>query len=134
MKWFDCAGIIGVMLFAAPSYAYARGGEEIGGLITSLLIGILVCGVIFLILREVVCWYWKINQQIALLSEIRDTLMNIAGNKKKPLQVKMIDKKAEEKKVVVSEGRWICPSCDEPNMENYDLCSNCGQKVVKEQG
>jgi hypothetical protein len=27
-----------------------------------------------LVFREVVCWYWKINQNIALLTEIRDLL------------------------------------------------------------
>lgn len=49
-----------------------------GGSITStLLITLVVLAVIFLVLREFFCWYWKINQRIALLTEIRDRL---AGN------------------------------------------------------
>ena len=36
----------------------------------------LICVVIiFLVFREVICWYWKINQNIALLTEIRDLLV-----------------------------------------------------------
>jgi len=41
---------------------------------TSALIAILVVIVIFFIARELVCWYWKINLQVALLTEIRDLL------------------------------------------------------------
>lgn len=46
-----------------------------GGSVTStLLITLVVLAVIFLVLREFFCWYWKINQSIALLTEIRDLL------------------------------------------------------------
>lgn len=46
-----------------------------GGSVTStLLITLVVLVVIFLVLREFFCWYWKINQSIALLTEIRDLL------------------------------------------------------------
>lgn len=45
-----------------------------GNFISSLLITLAVLVVIFLVLREVVCWYWKINSSIALLTEIRDLL------------------------------------------------------------
>lgn len=40
----------------------------------SALIAILVVIVIFFIARELVCWYWKINLQVTLLTEIRDLL------------------------------------------------------------
>jgi hypothetical protein len=30
--------------------------------------------VLFLLFREVICWYWKINRHITLLTEIRDLL------------------------------------------------------------
>jgi hypothetical protein len=35
--------------------------------------------IIFLVFREVFCWYWKINQNVALLTEIRD-LLTAKGN------------------------------------------------------
>jgi len=38
-----------------------------------LFVGI-VLAVIFLVCRELFCWYWKINQNVALLTEIRDLL------------------------------------------------------------
>jgi hypothetical protein len=41
----------------------------------TLWIGLCVFIIIFLILREINCWYWKINQSIALLTEIRDLLI-----------------------------------------------------------
>ncbi len=43
----------------------------------TLFLGALIVGfviVMFLVLREVVCWYWKINRGIELLTEIRDLL------------------------------------------------------------
>jgi hypothetical protein len=30
--------------------------------------------IVFLIARELVCWYWKINETVRLLTEIRDLL------------------------------------------------------------
>lgn len=49
--------------------------SNFGGNITSgLLIALVVLVVIFLICRELFCWYWKINQRVALLTEIRDLL------------------------------------------------------------
>ncbi|WP_300158346.1 hypothetical protein [Solidesulfovibrio sp.] len=38
-----------------------------GGGLVSLLITLLVLIVIFLVCREIVCWYWKINRAVELL-------------------------------------------------------------------
>jgi hypothetical protein len=46
--------------------------------IGTILVGLLVAAVVFLILREFFCWYWKINQRIELLTEIRNLLRNQA--------------------------------------------------------
>lgn len=35
---------------------------------------LLVLLIVFLIGRELVCWYWKVNERTALLTEIRDLL------------------------------------------------------------
>jgi len=48
---------------------------------SSYLIGIFIIGLIFLIFREIICWYWKINQQVALLTEIRDFLSDMSEKK-----------------------------------------------------
>jgi C-terminal processing protease CtpA/Prc len=45
-----------------------------GNMMGGLLVFAVVIIVIFLVCREIVCWYWKINQNVALLTEIRDLL------------------------------------------------------------
>lgn len=35
---------------------------------------LLVLLIVFLIGRELICWYWKVNERTALLTEIRDLL------------------------------------------------------------
>jgi hypothetical protein len=39
----------------------------VGGGWVSLLITIVIVAAIFLICRELVCWYWKVNRAMALL-------------------------------------------------------------------
>jgi hypothetical protein len=48
--------------------------DTVGNSLATLLVALAVLTIIFLICREIVCWYWKINQSIALLTEIRDLL------------------------------------------------------------
>jgi len=38
---------------------------------------------------------------------------------------------AKELKVIVHDGKWTCPSCNEPNLEFHDSCDNCGQEMEK---
>jgi len=69
--------LIFISLFLLPLDAYAYGGSDFtqNRLIT-FLITFLILAVIFLILREIMCWYWKINESISLLNEIRNLLKN----------------------------------------------------------
>lgn len=53
--------------------------EGLGNSLGALAIFLIITIVIFLICRELVCWYWKVNQSVALLTEIRDLLKNQAG-------------------------------------------------------
>jgi len=52
------------------SRKYHFKGESMG----EALVGIAVALVVFLICREIVCWYFKYNAMVALLTEIRDLL------------------------------------------------------------
>ena len=36
--------------------------------------GLVVLIIIFLICREVICWYWKINESVELLKDIKSEL------------------------------------------------------------
>ncbi len=44
-----------------------------------------ICLVIFLICREIVCWYFKMNEVVSLLKDIKASLQNNAPNKKTEL-------------------------------------------------
>jgi hypothetical protein len=57
----------------------------------SVIIGILVVLVIFFICRELVCWYWKINESITLLTEIRDALVSASKNQAKEPKITSTD-------------------------------------------
>jgi hypothetical protein len=46
----------------------------LAALLGPLLIGGLIAFVVFLISREFFCWYWKINEMVGLLSDVRDLL------------------------------------------------------------
>jgi len=54
--------LAGTSLFA--QYNRNSGG---GGSIVGIIIGVIIGAIIiFLICREIICWYWKINKLVAL--------------------------------------------------------------------
>ena len=60
-----------------------------GHLVTIIIIAVIVFVVIFLILREVNCWYWKINERISLMNEQNDLLRKLISGSKYPEKVKV---------------------------------------------
>jgi len=71
------------------------------GILPTLIVGgssVLFSVAIWLIMRPVVCWYFKINKNIELLSEIRDLL------KKQNVNQKSIIKNLPE-----DNSRWVPP-------------------------
>lgn len=84
-------------------------GEAVQGLLYG--IGVLAAIVVlFIICREIICWYWKINQNIQLLTEIRDELRHLRGTA--PTQ-KLEDKVQDKEGAVLPKqdegGRYIIP-------------------------
>jgi hypothetical protein len=57
-------------------YGFGNSGNILG-IIIGVLIGIII---VFLICRELVCWYWKINRLVALMEEQNDLLKNMKNN------------------------------------------------------
>lgn len=49
--------------------------------IASLFLILGISFVLFIILREVMCWYWKINEVVILLKGIDNKLSNTESNK-----------------------------------------------------
>ena len=46
-----------------------------------ILVSVLILVLIFLIIRELLTWYWKINEIVLLLREIRDNTSGPGGNR-----------------------------------------------------
>ncbi|MHB1620860.1 MAG: hypothetical protein ACYCTY_12915 [Sulfuricella sp.] len=46
----------------------------ISNLVGGVLIFFIIAIIVFLVCREIVCWYFKINRNVELLTEIRDLL------------------------------------------------------------
>ncbi|HKV54935.1 MAG TPA: hypothetical protein VJN94_09855 [Candidatus Binataceae bacterium] len=44
---------------------------------TVILIGIVVVVLVFLAIRRIICWYWKINRMVALLESIDSSLKQL---------------------------------------------------------
>ncbi len=50
------------------------GSGSVAGTLGTALVVLVIAIIVFLVFREVVCWYWKINKTVDLLTEIRDLL------------------------------------------------------------
>lgn len=73
-----------LVLAMLPMSLFAQAPASGGSGIFSLLVIILVCVLIFIVCRELVCWYWKINKTIANQEEIIRLLKRIADEKEAP--------------------------------------------------
>jgi hypothetical protein len=58
---------------------FNQGAAEVGSLIV-FGVGLLIVFMLFLLMREIWCWYWKINQAMERLYEIQQLLRNIDRN------------------------------------------------------
>ena len=56
-------------------------GEFGGNILSGLMIFSIILIVIFLACREIVCWYFKINQTVSLLTEVRNLLAATKGSR-----------------------------------------------------
>lgn len=45
-----------------------------------IIFALLAFVIVFLLLREFFCWYWKINERISLLEQIKKSLEQIRAN------------------------------------------------------
>lgn len=64
-------------LFAQTSIPSPAIGE-----IGSVLMVLLICVIIFIVCRELICWYYKINKMVSNQEEIIRLLKKIAGEDK----------------------------------------------------
>ena len=97
--------ILPIFLFISiSSYLYALFGPIGPTELIGVLFVLILIVVILLILREVLCWYWKINERVSLLKDIQKSIASIRENgEKKERQNNYVGKdfhvdKVEEKK------------------------------------
>lgn len=65
--------------------------------ILMMLIALIVLIIVFLIARELVCWYWKINESLEVLKEIRDLLAAQQKGNQRSLSPAEKEEKARKK-------------------------------------
>jgi hypothetical protein len=102
--------------------------DGIGSSLGALALFVVITIVIFLVCRELVCWYWKINQNIALLTEIRELLKNQASAAQTSLQP-VVSATAPRQSVVpasVPAGPMgTCPNCSATIPISAKDCPKC---------
>lgn len=83
-----------IVLFAqAPTPSSSDG-------LGSVLMVLLVCAIIFIVCRELLCWYYKINKMVSNQEEIIRLLKKIANESNTPINK---TKLGDEKKGVLKE-------------------------------
>ena len=89
-----------------------------------LWVGILVASffafIIFLILRELMCWYWKINKIVTILENIQSSLI-VSKNKAEKTN------NSEYVENLLTPDIEICPFCKEPSIKADKICNICGK-------
>lgn len=97
-----------------------------------ILLGSLGVGLaVFMILREVMCWYYKINLMVSLLEDIRDVLRKnggtvatdvgrVAGSPKHNVAPEIRPPKDEP---------CSCAACGTPTSPDDKFCPKCGASL-----
>lgn len=70
--------VTGTLMALGTSPALAEGLGDVTQAIAISVIGVAVVVGIFLLCREALCWYWKINLRLTLMEEIAVDLKRLA--------------------------------------------------------
>ena len=96
------------------------GNNYVGPMIAFFVVGVIVLVVLFLLFREFFCWYWKFNQSVGLLTEIRDLLAT--GGRSQGEVASVASKQASTAR--------FCAGCGAGVVEgDSDFCQSCGAKL-----
>ena len=91
--------------------------QILGNVAGIVVVSIVILVILFLVFRELFCWYWKINERVALLIEIRNLLA--AGGRLQNGMALGASKQA-------STGKF-CSKCGAVVAEGgSDFCQSCG--------
>ena len=109
-------------------------------LIQTIIVGSIVFLIIMLILRELWCWYFKLNKMVALLTDIREALQNpgawspALNTASTTLNSEGLEEKEPTKKMSSKQKQEMydngeCPSCAAEIESSSIRCSECGEKL-----
>lgn len=93
----------------------------------NLAVIIFISLIIFLICREIVCWYFKINEIVALLAAMKNLLRNIVSSNQGTGTGQ-----SSPKGQIIDEGNnryRICEHCREKNNPSLSSCWKCDAKL-----
>jgi len=99
-----------------------------------LLVVLLILIVLFLIAREYVCWYWKINERLSELQQIRTSLQAIelklgAAAGATGGAVAGATGAAPARVVEAHRSTGSCSKCSKPLSPGDRFCEYCGTPV-----
>lgn len=97
------------------------GGVE--SLVGALLIFLLIALVIFLITREAVCWYFKINERLGQMQKIETSLDAILS------QLRSAGVPGSSGQVAAPREK-TCPGCGKACAASLKFCESCGAKLA----
>lgn len=93
-------------------------GDFLGGIIVAFIVSI----IIFLICRELNCWYWKINAHLKLMEDINSKLAAISERLSRP--------SSTANEGLKETGEISCPQCKQNTAASGAFCENCGYKLT----
>jgi len=98
---------------------------DTSGALGLLFLIVLISIVVFLICREVLCWYWKINEQLSCLMGIRETLEEIQQQLARTPGVGTAPA-GDQATVATPVVRLACKRCERPVEHGARFCEYCG--------
>ena len=91
-------------------------------MIVPLVVCLIILIVLFLVLREVACWYWKINERIALQNDTNNLLKKILNQQNITTSQLELSNSGNKK--------LFCSSCGKEYIDpNATICESCGSKL-----
>ena len=102
---------LAIAAFLLPTLAHTQGLAEISemtplGSLLLIAVVVVIWAVLFLLFRQVVLWYFRVNQIVELLTDIRNSLKRTEGDV-----------------------TWACPKCGSKNSNDSYNCAECGYSL-----
>ena len=127
---WNSMGIVIAVVLCAPTYAFAMVNVA-EGVVGFGVIFIIVVIIVFLICREVICWYWKINLMVSLSLETnkhQDTIIKLLQEIRDNSLGSIITKSTSPGANQVT----VCSKCSKAYDGNLSgqYCSECGSMLA----